>query len=265
MICFNGSLVAGNEAVILPNNRSFRYGDSLFETMRMQEGELLLNGYHFERLFHGLEMLQIDTGSLDEEMLVNYARELAKVNNCLSSAKVRLAVYREENGCGFLLEAAPLEKNSEDAAPGGCRIDIHPSVRKASDPFAELKSANFLPYVMADLYCQAKNLHECLVLNAFGNICDGSKTNVFIIKNGGVSTPGLSQGCVAGVMRRHVIDRLQQGGRTVNETGVSPDDLQHADAVFLTNAIRGIRPVEFFRDRRYSLDEVTALQKVVQG
>ncbi len=131
-------------------------------------------------------------------------------------------------------------------------IGIYPDAEKSCDKFSNLKSANFLPYAMAALYAKENKLNDCLVVNTTGSIADSTIANIFIIKKGVIITPGLEEGCVDGVMRRHLLKEMRNAGYEVEETAVAVSDLREADEVFLTNAINGIRWVRQFRDKIYT-------------
>ncbi len=75
--------------------------------------------------------------------------------------------------------------------------------------------------------------------------------NLFYSQAGKIFTPPLSEGCVAGVMRRHLLERLPGAGFTVEEKATSPEDLEGAEEVWLTNAIRGLNWVQGFRSTQY--------------
>ncbi|MCW3074452.1 MAG: hypothetical protein JWP69_1521 [Flaviaesturariibacter sp.] len=253
-VCSNGLFVNADQPVLLASNRGLKYGDGVFETMRLHNGRLLLEELHFKRLFQGLQLLQINATHLQKELLVKCIMDLCVRNNCLASARVRLAVYREAESSGFLIEANTIEPFRWNET--GYTVDIFPTARKSCDHYANLKSANYLPYVMADRYANEKGLDESLVLNVFGNICDGSKTNLFIIHNGELMTPALEQGCIAGVMRENIINRLGSCGVTVHQTSLTIEHLLAADAVFLSNAIRGIQWVANFKQATYKHEKV---------
>ena len=129
---------------------------------------------------------------------------------------------------------------------------MYPAARKSCDAFANLKSANYLPYVLAQLYANEKGADEALVLNSFTNIADGSKTNLFLVKGSALYTPALHQGCVSGVMRQHLINYLKSEGYELHQTEINHEDLLQADEVFCTNAIQGIRWVQSYGDKTYS-------------
>ena len=259
-ICLNGKILRAEDPVLLASNRGYRYGDALFETMKVASKNILLEAYHFERLFAGLRLLQFEVPKLlTREKLCKEVLLLAEKNNCGNLARIRLSVFRgnggvydEERTPQYLIECWPLNESLNRLNENGLVIDIFPAARKSCDSFSHLKSANYLPYTMAAIYAKANKLNDCLVLNTDGNIADATIANVFLIKEGVVITPGPDQGCVNGVMRRHLLEKMKDAGYSIQENPVSVSTLEEADEVFLTNAISGIRWVKQFRDNVYS-------------
>ena len=253
-LCFNGTFLPAGTPLFTSANRGFRYGDGLFETMRWERGRVRLTAYHFDRLRKGVERLRIPLSpDFTPDVLTGLMRELVSRNGCADLARIRLSVYREEEGEGsFVLEAVPLDASYTAWMEKGYSIDIYPLARKSTDGFAQLKSANYLPYVLAGRYAAEQGLDECLVLNSENAVADGSKTNLFVISGGVIRTPSLHQGCVGGVMRRYLLETLKREGYGVEEVRVTESDLLHADEVFLTNALMGLRWVERFREKTYA-------------
>ena len=258
-ICLNGKILRAEDPVLLASNRGYRYGDALFETMKVASKNILLETYHFERLFAGLRLLQFEVPKLlTREKLCKEVLLLAEKNNCGNLARIRLSVFRgnggvydEERTPQYLIECWPLNESLNRLNENGLVIDIFPAARKSCDSFSHLKSANYLPYTMAAIYAKANKLNDCLVLNTDGNIADATIANVFLIKEGVIITPGPDQGCVNGVMRRHLLEKMKDAGYSIQENPVSVSTLEEADEVFLTNAISGIRWVKQFRAKGY--------------
>jgi len=259
-ICFNGKIFSSDEPVLLASNRGYRYGDGLFETLKVQNGKIQLATYHFERLFSGLSLLKFETNKLFTiEKLEQEILQLCKKNECERLARVRLSVFRgngglydEDKGSQYLIECWPLIESINKLNENGLVIDLYPDAQKSCDTFSNIKSANFQPYSMAALYAKENKLNDCLVLNSLGNIADSTIANVFVIKGGIVFTPALSEGCVDGVMRRYLIEKTQAAKSRVQERAVTIDDIRNADEIFLTNAIKGICWVKQFRNKLYS-------------
>jgi branched-chain amino acid aminotransferase len=265
-INLNGKIQPGDKPALLASNRGYRYGDGLFETMKVINEKILLGEYHFERLFSGLSLLKFEIPKLFTPVkLTEEILRLCEKNECGQRARVRLSVFRGNGGLydddrslQYIIECWPLDEainklNDPDSYRDGLLIDIYSDVRKSCDIFSNLKSSNFLPYTMAAIYAKENQLNDCLLLNESGNIADATTANLFIIKDGMITTPALSEGCVNGVMRRHLLERLkgEDRGFKTEESIITIDNLLHADEVFLTNAIKGIRWVKRFRGTTY--------------
>ena len=248
--------MTADEPVLMASNRSYRYGDGLFETMKIQESKIALANYHFERLFVCLSVLKYETPSLfTPAKLEKEILQLCQRNHCEKLARVRFSVFRGNGGLNddnknfqYLIECWPLKVSVNQLNENGLVIDIYPDAKKSTDHFSNIKSANFLPYSLAALYAKENKLNDCLVLNTAGKIADATIANLFIIKESIIKTPSLDQGCVNGVMRRYLLESLSVAGYKVSETAVSIEDVKNADEVFLTNVISGIRWVKQFEN-----------------
>jgi branched-chain amino acid aminotransferase len=264
----NRKIFKSGEAGIKPDDHSYRYGDGLFETMKVVNGKIFLQEFHFERLFHGFDILKFQPPEFFlAEKLCGEVIELCRRNQCEELAKIRLSVsrgngglYDGDEGLNYVIECSPLKDEEEK----NLVIDIFPDARKSCDVFSNLKSANFLPYVMAAKFAKENKLDDCLVLNVHGRICDSTIANIFWIENEKVFTPPLSEGCVAGVMRRYLIEKIRDAGYGMREIVCEPKDLEDADEIFLTNVIRGIRSVKRIAGRELN-DQATQNIKLQFG
>ena len=252
----NGNLVERDKMYLSPDNHSYRYGDGLFETMKVINEDLLFGEYHFERLFSGCRSLKFSLPShFTEQKVVSEIKELINENNCKESARIRLSVSRGNGGlydCDnkftYLIECWPLETHNSEINNKGLVIDVFPDARKSIDVFSNLKSANYLPYVMAAIWAKENKLDDALVLNQHNRICDATSANVFWVKDGKIYTPSLGEGCVAGVMRRLILGSKMD----IHESILTENVLLNADEVFLTNVIRGVRWVKQYHDKIYA-------------
>jgi branched-chain amino acid aminotransferase len=259
VINLNGKIYQSDEPVLLASNRSFRYGDGLFETMKVVKGFIPLSDYHFERLFSSFSLLQFEVPKLlTADKLQSEIINLCKKNDCLNSARVRLSFFRGNGGLydgdkstQYVIEAWPLSVSLCEWNANGLVTDIYMDAKKMCDAFSHLKSSSCLPYNLAAQYAKANQLNDCFLLNSNGNIADTTIANVFMIKEDEIITPPLTEGCVAGVMRRHVVHTLLQQGYKVIEKPITIEALTAANEIFLTNAVRGLQWVGQFRHCRY--------------
>jgi branched-chain amino acid aminotransferase len=159
-------------------------------------------------------------------------------------------LYNPENHFpNYIIQTWSIE-HTEELNSNGLIIDVYPDAKKSCDKFANLKSNNYLPYIMAALHAKKIKVNDCILLNNYDRVCDTTIANIFIIKDDIIYTPPLSDGCVAGVMRRWIIEKLHAGFKII-EKEISIDELENADEVFLTNSVKGIRWVKQFRNKEY--------------
>ncbi len=269
---YNDKTYKEGTAIITPDNPSLKYGDGLFETLKVRKGVIELREYHFERLFSGIKLLQFKLPAyFTAAYLENKISELCKKNQHNVFTRVRLMIFRSNGGISYsedhpnyIIQTWDIKYENE-LNSNGLLIDAYTDARKSCDRFANIKSNNFLPYTMAALHAKKNNADDCVLLNNYDRICDTSIANIFIIKNGIIYTPPLREGCIAGVMRRFVIEKLQHPDFRIEETEISIKDLENADEVFLTNSIRGIRWVKQFRSKEYVNREIKKIYSFIQS
>jgi branched-chain amino acid aminotransferase len=259
---FNGKIIPADRAILTADNRSFRYGDGLFETIKVVNGRIILENYHFERFIKGAAILQFDPAPhLSLKVLAAHMLELCERNGHLQHARVRMVLFRGNGGLfdkpdnfpNYIIQtwALPVMEGGTtypDNQGNQWVIGIFPDARKSCDLYANLKSNNYQASVQAAIYARRHQLNDCLILNSYGRIAESSIANLFYCKNGRIFTPPLSEGCVAGVMRRFILEEAEKAGLDLVEQVTTAEDLESADEVFLTNIIQGIRRVSGFRN-----------------
>lgn len=252
----NGACLPEDEAVISINNRSFRYGDGCFETIQFHSEKIQLAPYHFRRLFAALQTLQFQVPHFfTDAFLVNQVEQLLKRNNHQTTARIRLTIFAGDGApdnsreLNWLLQSWPLSKVTNTAVEA-FEIGCYEKGFKAADGLANIKSNNYLIYSQAAWYARQNNWQEAIVLNHYGRVADTSISNLFLIKNGVIFTPPLSEGPVAGVMRQYLLEVLPAMGYSVFEKPLELTEIESADELFLTNALR-IRMVSTYKKIHY--------------
>ncbi len=257
----NGKIFRSDEKVIHPDNRSFRYGEGLFETIRLHKTDLPLWHEHWNRLIHSLPQLYFSMPvHFTGEFLKKELLSLAEKNKCTDAARVRITIFKGEGGLwesatsqfNYLIQCWPLEKKEFSMNVNGLDIGLFNDGWKSCDAFSNLKSNNYLLYAMAAQHAKQQKWNEALILNQHKRICDASIANVFFVKGDVIHTPHLKEGCVAGVMRSYLLPQMKQAGLTIEEGEYSVADILHADELFLTNAMYGIRWVKSFGNKTYT-------------
>ncbi len=266
-INLNGKLLPADQPVVSGQSHAFRYGDGIFETIRMDNRHMPFFELHMDRLFRGMSVLQFETSRIFTPSLIQQEIEkLVQKNKLSGSVRIRLTIFRGEGGLfdpvnhhpNYLIEAHDLPDQYNRLNENGLVLEVFDVVRKQADVLSGFKTCNHLPYVLAAIDAKKRRVNECLVLNTSGRICDASISNIFWVKEGEIFTPPLSEGGIDGVMRRFLLSNSLEGF-TFSEKVLPVSDLMEADEVFLTNALYKIRWVQQCRDKQYNCLAATAI------
>lgn len=258
--CYNGKLYKDNECVVNTASRGLRYGDGLFETMKLQQGKLILANEHFARLWKGMHTLQFDTPRhFTPENITASILKLAAKNGHSSAARIRLTILRGPGGLydpashipEYIIETWPLPPGNEMLNSNGLVLGIYREVKKSCDILSNIKHNNFLPYAMAALYAKKEKWNDAVLLNTAERVCETTIANLFLVKGDTISTPALSEGCIAGVMREQLIQQLKKAGISTIQQEITVQDLLDADEVLLTNSIYNLRWVQRIGEKEY--------------
>lgn len=264
---YNGKISKTGKLLISPDNRSFRYGDGFFETMKMVNGKLQLANEHMERLFASLELLQFQQPVyFTPSYVLEQVTLLAKKNYHHKLARIRVTIFRGDGGLydvenhfpHHLIQSWELNPANNKLNENGLQLGIFKDARKVCDRYSHVKSNNYLSYALAALWAKKQKLNDAVLLNPFDRIADATIANVFIVKDGLVKTPALTEGAVNGVMRKHILHNLRHENMPVEETQLTVEDMLQASEIFLSNSIYGIRWVKQMGDSGYT-NQLSAL------
>ncbi|MTI21983.1 hypothetical protein E1176_13205 [Fulvivirga sp. RKSG066] len=251
-ILLNNELV--NEPFTIDSNdRAFQYGDGLFETIAIRNYAPRHLNYHLDRLQFGAKLLSLNLPFKREEVSSKIA-QLVEVNKHVD-ATVKIIVWRKNSdasgysfntqACNFLVVSRPFKNKSRviDKAGFAETVAFHYSA------ISQIKTLNALPYVMAMHEKQERGLDELIVLNGQRKICESTSSNVFWVKDDIFYTPPISSGCLDGVARRVIIEKLKKDKRKIKEVLTEPKSIEGADCVFTTNSggIRFISQIDHVR------------------
>lgn len=259
-LLFNDEYHAVDAPVLTTSNRGFKFGDGLFESMRMINQKLQFADLHADRLAAGMKALKIDGHALmDDYFLRQKTADLAKKNRWNGNVRFRLSVYRqgagvytpESNKSGYVLEGIPLKSIAYELNAKGLIIDVFDEMTKSIDKLSNFKTSNALLYVMAGLFKTQNRLDEAIILNQSGFLCESISSNIFVVYDKQIYTPALTEGCVGGVMRSTIMQICKMNDIPLIEAQISPEVLKEAEEVFITNATQGIQWIMGYGRKRY--------------
>lgn len=260
MLNFNGTLVPETEQFLTTDNRGFKFGDALFETVKISNGKVVFWEDHYFRLMASMRMIRMRIPM--EFTLENLEEELLKTvptNGTTTSYRARLTVFRKDGGMytpktntvDYVIEVSELNSTQKETY----RIDLFKDFYNYSGLLSTLKTNNKILSTIASVYAQEHDLDNCVLLNERKGVVEVTNGNIFIVKGNTVKTPALTEGCLKGVIRKKVIEIIQSNDEfTLEETTISPFDIQKSDEVFITNAILGIQPVTHYRKKTFKTE-----------
>ncbi|HYF96179.1 MAG TPA: aminotransferase class IV [Symbiobacteriaceae bacterium] len=236
-------LVPEEQALVPVADRGFCYGDGLFETMLLIDGEIGLLPLHLERMTGSARALGIpfDSGHARQgiQAVVEAIRDSARGEHFLrmtltrGSAGPRGYQPPPDPAPTLVIAIAPFRR------PGGPMSAITSSYRVGEhSPLAAHKTISALDKVLARGEAFRAGCDEAVMLNLQGRVAEGAASNLFIVRKGLWMTPPLADGCLPGIMRQRVL--ALTGGV---QWRIAPEDLFRCDGVYLTNALMGCMPL----------------------
>ena len=259
-INLNGQITDGDSISFNQLKRGFNFGDGLFETIRVINGESIFLDAHFNRISSGLEVLKIKQNySFNLNSLKRYINELLLYKNIKHGGKVKVYIFRaglgtykpETNQMNFIIEATDLEDNIYQLNKKGYLVDVYNEYSKTANQLSFFKTSNSLLYVLAAVTASENNLDDLFIVNEKSEIIESSNSNIFLFKDEVLLTPSLNSGCIQGVMRTEVIRAAKDLGIHVEESNVYKEDLEMSREIFLSNVISGIRWVGGYQKKRF--------------
>lgn len=263
MINFNGAIVS-SDSNLLTHNRSFLYGDAVFETVKIVNSKILFLEDHYFRLMSSMRIVRM-------EIPMNYTMEffeeqilaLAKAKNIETSSRARITVYRNDGGyylpqsnsVSVLIHVESLDDMKYSIIEKEYVVDLYTDFYISKQLLSSIKTTNKLLNITASIFASENDLDNCLLINDSKNVVEALQGNLFMLKGTTLVTPPVSEGCLNGVMRKQVLSLARNiENLEVIEEAISPFDLQKADQLFITNVIKGIQPITKYRKKVYSID-----------
>lgn len=256
----NGTIISAEDYSLRAGNRGHLYGDGVFESIRIYNGRPINMENHIMRMIEGALRIKMRPPSyFDVNFFTEKIQELLDKSGISEGGRCRISLDRsmggtyrpETNEVEYFIEVYPLENNSFELNSKGLEVDIYLGHKKPKESLSNFKTKNGLIYVLASIAAKEKGLDDFLLMNTDGGILESTSSNLFVVSNGVLYTPGLEEGCLAGTMRMQIINLALKEGIKVYECNILPQNLLVADEIFLTNAINGIKWVSGYRTKRY--------------
>ncbi|WNM19019.1 aminotransferase class IV [Flavobacterium capsici] len=275
MVNFNGTLV-DSDFQISNSNRSFLFGDGVFETMKVVNGKILFFEDHYFRLMASMRIVRMEIPmSFTLEYLENQIMILVNELNLNNSARVRFTVYRNEGGfyspqtnsISFVIQATDLESKAYFIKDKKFEVDLYKDNHIPKQLLSTLKTTSKITQVVASVFAKENEFDSCIMLNDEKNVIETISGNIFMLTNYRLITPPISDGCLNGIMRKQIIQLLKLFPEIeFKEESISPFDLQKADELFITNVIAGIQPISKYRKKDFgSVFSERLLEKLNQS
>ena len=262
-INYNGALIGAEGNILALHNRAFAYGDAVTDVSKYSYQQLLFWEEHYLRLMAGMRVLRMNIPMsfsmeyIEEEILKTIR------SNALESqpVRVRISIFRKSgdtytptnNDIEYLIETQPLSSAFYVLNEEPYEVELFKDFYIQPDLLANIKHTNRIVNVLGSIFAQENDYQNCILLNSQKNIAGALDGNIFLVNGNTLKTPALTDGAVNGITRKMLIKSLQKvGDYQVEETSISPFELQKADELFITNSLIGIQPVSQYRKKTYT-------------
>jgi branched-subunit amino acid aminotransferase/4-amino-4-deoxychorismate lyase len=269
IVFLDGVFLPAAEAGIRIDDAGFLWGYALFETMRGYGGKIFRLADHLKRLAAGAEALLIPFAAADWEKRIE---TLLKLND-LPQARVRLTLSAGPAGPAWgkapsrptvLLTAVPYEPPSPEAYRQGWGVHFSPYRRYSQSPLSGLKSANYLESFLARQEAGAAGFEEAILLNEKGFVAEAAGSNLFIVREDILQTPGKNSGALPGITRGVVLELADGLGIPAREKVITKEEVTQANEIFLTNSLIEIMPVSRVGEKEVGRSQAGGITALLQ-
>ena len=244
---YNNEIINDGELLIETDDRALQYGDGIFETIIIRKNPNKLIKYHYERLVNGAAALNFQLPIyFNLQYLESSIFKLIHENEIKYAARIKVQVWRKKGGF-YRPESKTsnllITVNAHIEEPETLKnVGISKSVTNNYTAYSQFKTLNAIKYIIASMEKDESSVNDLLILDQNGNISELLYSNIFWVKDSIFYTPSLETGCIRGVMRTYLIERLKETNIAFAEVNATPEQLYRAEYAFATNA-SGIRPI----------------------
>jgi branched-chain amino acid aminotransferase len=243
-VCVNGHFFEPDQASVSVLDTGFLLGDGLFESLRALEGIPYLLDRHLMRLFSAAVTYEFKDMPRPETITENVYRTLQRSG--LLDAYVRVTISRGVGSAGLAPPKGPptvviaaLPAPERHQADHGIKVAL---LARRNGERTIAKSTSWQQAVLARRAVDQLGADEGIYVSESGHVLEGVGSNVFVVEDGQLLTPRDSE-CLPGITRTRVIELAQEAGVRTHEMPIDLDVLRHANEVFVTNAVHGVRSV----------------------
>jgi branched-chain amino acid aminotransferase len=274
-----GELVDWRDAKIHVLSHALHYGSGVFEGIRAYEtsrGAAVWHlDEHLKRFLRSARLYHMDV-PYPLEVITDAVKEVIRANG-LRACYVRPVAIRGYGEMGVNPLNAPINLFiavwpwgaylGEDALEQGVRIKVSSWRRNSQNslPSSAKATGQYINSVLAKVESLKAGYDEAIMLNEAGFVTDGSGENVFVVREGVLTTPPTQAGCLDGITRNAVIHIARDLGYTVTEENLVRTDLYNADEVFFTGTAAEITPIREVDDRVVGEGHRGPVTKELQG
>ena len=270
MININGTIFEDSKAKLSIFNRGYAYGDAVFETLKINNNKPLFWESHYFRLMASMRILRMEipmnfTPEFLEEQIMSLVNSLAST---AVSYRAKLTVFRDSEGyytpdtnaVSFTISVSELDSDIYKIYDHSYEIELFKDYFIAPNLLSTLKTNNKVVNVVGSIFAKENNYNNCLLLNTNKNVIEALNGNVFLVNGTTIKTAPLTDGCLKGIVREKLIEIISKSSEyKLDESSISPFELQKADEIFITNIIQGIVPVTKYRKKAYASEVSKAL------
>ncbi|HUB67771.1 MAG TPA: branched-chain-amino-acid transaminase [Candidatus Methylacidiphilales bacterium] len=267
-IYLDGKFVNEPDAKVSVFDHGLLYGDGVFEGIRFYNGRIFLFEEHLDRLYDSAKAILL-TIPMERETLREATLETCRQND-LRDGYIRLVVTRGKGDLGLnptkcgkatvFIIAATIELYPEKLYTEGLRVNTVPTQRISPAALSPaIKSLNYLNNILAKIEGNLYGAHESILLNQHGFVAECTADNIFVIKQGKIFTPHVSDGALGGITRKLMFELAREMGREIIETNLTRYDLFVADEIFLTGTGAEVVPISEVDGRKIGPGRVGTL------
>lgn len=245
LVWLNGELVDNQQARISVFDHGLTVADGIFETLKVNNGEVFALDRHLDRLQHSAEILGF--GELDRDHIAKGCAEVLAANSGIEHGRMRITVTSGVGPLGSDRLAGPttvvVAVSSTTPWPSETSVVVVPWVRNERSSIAGAKSTSYAENVVALEAAHSAGFSEAIFTDSRGNISEGTGTNIFLVSNGEILTPSRDTGLLEGITRNLVIEWARLASMIVHEQHFAVAALMEADEIFITSSTRDVHPV----------------------